>query len=429
MVTELVDKIESSFTRIREHPKFIIRNRVYKGGGEYGGGLVEVYNKFQKVKGRLGEIDPEIIKYNQETLQKIFGNIIETLELFNEFDMKGMEVDSAKKFITVASIEVDSLQEKLNEISMIDVSSIPTDDMKLQANLDLLRSKIEDNLSQIMKSYEWKSFIARNGTTLDGREKIDSWKDLIPSCIVLSSHLTNPENLALVSILSMHFRDSAARNLESIDMNLPLLRSIIRLLIRFEKGEIEDKQLTEDAFRKDVEHMINTKRLAWLGSIHRYYVISDDPSILLTFAKEFYIMSRDPKDQFQKTLTIVARSQKNDELDDITVKYANLASTVLSLRNRIEELGLVEILNLIEELESMTIFDTLDINDLYHPEKIDISHLINTVATQVEKLKDLALEIIQIEELKEDLFTMIQFTDFEANLSDPSELTAYFRRF
>ncbi len=174
MVTELVDKIESSFTRIREHPKFIIRNRVYKGGGEYGGGLEEVYNKFQKVKGRLGEIDPEIIKYNQETLHKIFGNIIETLELFNEFDMKGMEVDSAKKFITVASIEVDSLQEKLNEISMIDVSSIPTDDMKLQANLDLLRSKIEDNLSQIMKSYEWKSFIARNGTTLDGREKIDS---------------------------------------------------------------------------------------------------------------------------------------------------------------------------------------------------------------------------------------------------------------
>lgn len=429
MVRELVNKIEASFQRIKDHPKFIIRNRVYLGGGDYGEGLVRVHEKFTEIKRGISDIPALSMEYNMSSVKKILKNIEETLDLFNQFDIKGMEADSAKKFITVASIEVDTLGEKLKEIATIDVSSIPTSDMVEQEKIEHLRSKIEDNLNQITKSFEWKSYTAQNANSIEGREKITERSELIPKCLVLASKLSDSKNLSLVSILSMHYRDAAAKNLETIDLNLPLLSSICRIFNLYEEGKFNDDKLTAEAFRKDIEHMINTRRLAWLASIHHYYVISNDEKILMKFVEEFYNMSRDPKDQFQKTLTIVARSQKNQQLDDITVKYANLASTVLSLRGKIEELGLSELIHLIEEIESMTIFDTIDINDLYHPENIEISHLVNTVSQQVKKLKELAQKIILIDELKEDLFTMIQFTDFEAELQDPDDLLAYFRKF
>ena len=130
------------------------------------------------------------------------------------------------------------------------------------------------------------------------------------------------------------------------------------------------------------------------------------------------------------TMITIARTHKNEELEaklrSLSIGYANLASCLLCLVDDLEETGHNELATQILELNDIDPLDAIiDIQELYNPENIDINNLIKAITVRLENLQELAHNVLMFDDIKEQFFVIIQFTDLNSNLLDISELEDY----
>jgi methyl coenzyme M reductase subunit C-like uncharacterized protein (methanogenesis marker protein 7) len=227
----------------------------------------------------------------------------------------------------------------------------------------------------------------------------------------------------MLAQLSMIIRNGAAESIESIDLNLPLILSLIKIpnLLKEENQNSSIKDL-----RIDITHLLNIGRVPWLSSLHNSIVKTDTIKELKRFSEKLYELSRDPRKEFLWTMILVARANNSTELENASNSYSVLTSSLLTLTGKLEELGYSDFIDEINEVAEIKALDALaDISELYKPRNIDPTRLENAIRLKVKELIAISLDLIAIQEVRETLFQILQFTTIDGNLTTIEELGEY----
>ncbi|MCH8906158.1 MAG: hypothetical protein IH840_03630 [Candidatus Heimdallarchaeota archaeon] len=428
---QLYGLIAYLFEVLKSHEKFFIRERIYLGqGNHFGDGLKPVHEKYDRVMDKLMDIYALSLKENSSQIKESLESLHKTLQMFTNETITDLDRTEISKLVDISKIEVDEIESILSKTEKLDPETIESEEAKSANRVQELQEKIEDNLAQVKLSFEWKRNESVLKTTIDGREQLEAISDLLESIILRISDVGGIEFLELLASMATTIRDLAARSFESILTNVSLFNSIITLLSQSNRvifDQISDKNITPDGLKLDIEHKMNTGRISWLAIFHDEIMAEQrtDKS-LIKFVVKLDALSRDPREEFLWTMTSVARSNNNEELENVSAGYATLASSLLGLVNQLEDTGRIELANKIIEFNEITSLDAIeDIEELYKPKSIDFQHLIRAINSKLLDLKDLATQLILFDDLRDSLFQIIQFTDMDANIQDPAQLDQY----
>lgn len=426
-MAEVIDysSVEELFIQIAEHPSFVLRERVYYGGGKFGEGLAQIHLQFKDCLALMNAISEEKLHTGNGDLYEVKDSLENTLASILYIPDPSAESDEVVKLLDVLDLEMDQFIKTLIALKGVDLNKIETEEEKaLQARTDAL-AKIEDNYKQIPLSFAWKMEEANNGQSIQGKQLFTSYRVNLEELIVDVKDLSNIQVLETLGLISMQIRDKTAQSMSNLQYLLPMSSSIVRIfkILHESPSEIEN-------FRKDLEQLLNTKRLDWLASYHHFKLEQTYQDIsqkrLEEFQQALNLILHDPKEMFLQTMIMVARANHNENLITVSSNFAKLASIAMGLVSTLEELQLREIAEDIQNADSVNIFDTIDdLEQLYQPTKINDTYLTSALTNQLNKLIDTVKSTLQFDEVRDTMFTIVQFTDIDHSLLDPSGLEHY----
>ncbi len=432
-LNDLFRSISELFDFIKNHDKFIVRNRVYRGGGDFKQGLVSFHAKYQNIMQIFLEVPKQNLLILEGEIETILEKINDSLNLVSNIDLIISHKKQVVKYIDVVRVEILDLNILMHDALILDPSDMKSKEEIESEFLKELQLKAEDNLDQITKSFEWKRNQALLQTTLDGKELIAEHLINIEKAKKSIIKVINRHYLELLSNLANIIRNSAAKNFETIGLQLPLFITISNIFHENKEIKLRDhingSQFSPLDVKQDVERLLNTGRISWLTSLHTSIVEDpEDLGYITEFAETLLRLSSDPKEQFLWTMSYVARAQNSEELKEVSLAFAKLASSLLTLVNDLESAGkndlVSEVLNLndINPMESIS-----DIGELYQINKIDVNNLIRGIKARLRHLKNLTFQILTFEDLRSIFFTIVQFTDANAELTNIDDLEDYIR--
>lgn len=430
---DLIQTVRISFEDIRNHHKFLIRDRIYWGTGMFEGyGLSDVHNKFNTISIVLTNAPDNALINHEEGLSISLMNLLDTLRLIIHMDDLSPNTSVMIKYINVAIIELAELKKITHKIVKFDPKKLVDEEQKILQDLIKTREFIEDNIHQIQMSFAWKLSRA-NTKTIEDKEVFDRRLQNLRRVIDGIQNIFSSDSLQLLTQMAVLMRDQSARSIDTLDDSLFLMNTLIQVFSEDKLYHINgtSKTIVGEDVRNDVERLLNTGRDHWLKHLLNFIKdMTSESKLIQKFVEKLYILSRDPKEQFLWTMSYLSRSHSNDHLENISFHYASLASSLLSLTNTLEEKGLLDISNKIIELGDISALDAIDdISELYNPEKIDVEHLIKAIEKGLDELKEIACLITSFDDLAINLFTIIQFTDMDARLTGIDSLNDYINRF
>lgn len=419
--------IDSLFQEFATHEKYVIREKIYNGKNMKIG-LSLLHSRFTPLLTEISEIPIESMQYYASELGNYTKKLYDTLQVLYNFDSASSNMATVVKFLDVAQIEVDELSKLVAGVHFFDPSLIKSSEELQQEQINDIRLKIQDNLMQITKSFEWRMQESELSRSIEGREFLHQLTDAIAWNNSQVEQIMNLSYLNLLSLLATKIRDEAAKYFESLRLNLPLLTTFVHIYSLI--SDHPDTTISCEQLTDDVTHFVSTGGLALLTIIHSYLGDTDTrDKTRWKFAEKIYAISRDPKESFLLTMAIIGNANSNNTLLDLSEDYANLLSSLLGLSTKLEAKGQVTSVQKIEQLSQLNPLDAIqNLSELYHPEKIRPEHFIAALKKKIHDLQQLALELIQDHEIAETLLLMIQFTDFDAQLGSTADLTDYILR-
>ncbi len=431
---DLIQTVRISFEDIRNHDKYLIRERIYYGTGMFeGGGLLDIHNNFNSISIVLTNAPDISLVNHTKGLGISLKNLLDTLNLILHMDELSPNKSDMKKYISIAEIELDELKKITREIATFDPKSLISEEQRILKEIPEAREFIEDNIQQIQMSFAWK-LSRENIKTVEDKELFDQRLQGLKQVLDGIQQVSCLESLQLLTQIAFLTRDQAAKSIDKLDDSISLINLLVQIFIEEDKlyqingGPLQIK--AEDV-RKDVERLLNTGRDQWLKQFLNFIKdTSSESKLIQKFIENLYILSRDPKKQFLWTMSYLSRSQDSDYLEKISFHYASLASSLLSLTNTLDDKGLFDLTTKIVELGDISALDAIDdLAELYNPEKIDVKHLIKAIEKGLVEIKDIACLIISFDDLATNLFNIIQFTDMDVRLTGIDSLKDYINKF
>ena len=431
---DLIQTVRISFEDIRNHQKYLIRERIYKGTGMFeGSGLLDIHNNFNTISIVLTNASELSLVNYTEGVGISLKNLLDTLRLILHMDELSPNKSDMKKYISIAKIELDELKKITREVAKFDPSSLMSEEQRILREIPKIREIIEDNIKQIQMGFSWR-LSRENIRTIEDKELFDQRLQGLNDVTEGIQHVSCLESLQLLTQIAFLSRDQVAKSIDKLDDSISLINLLIQIFTEEDKlyqingGPLQIK--AEDV-RKDVERLLNTGRDQWLKQFLNFIKdTSSESKLIQKFVESLYIMSRDPKEQFLWTMSYLSRIQDNDYLENISFHYATLASSLLSLTNTLDDKGLFELSTKIVELGDISALDAIDdLSELYNPEKIDVNHLIKAIEKGLDEIKEIACLITTFDDLAINLFTIIQFTDMDVSLTGIESLNDYINKY
>ncbi len=432
MPSELTNQIEAVFSELENHNSYFIRKRVYMGeGGKFGNGLYPVHQKFKQIIARLKEVSDEQLKPNIELLDSVQIKLFDTIRLVAGINGMTDSTINIINYISLAEHEVDDLDKVVDKIENYNPTTDKSDpEISSMENIARLRGIVEDNLNQLPKSFQWKEA----EKTDEGKQLMNKRWQLMLEAKMQIQLLENEKALKTIGMCITKIRNLSGEDITMVENNIPFLISFIKLfqrdgeLIRSDPHNI--RILTVEDIRADLEHLINTNRISWIQILHETIVGDEIDNLdnIKKFAYKLYELSRDPKEEFLWTMTTVARANNNSALERVTVSFAVLASSLLSIVVPLENYGLYDYSKRIMKMDNLDVSDAItDLSELYKPHEINTSHLIRGLSKKLDKLREIALQVITFDDIAAELYSIIQITDFNHNMREIDDLEDYIR--
>lgn len=424
---EIIKEIENQFLRFQNHSAFIIRERLYKGSNVYGNGLQPVHEKIKEIVLQLSNtpVPEDYLEIKKDEFSNHVKKIMDTIQMLMFMVENEGDTNEILKLFTVIEMEIQELAEFFSRGFTFDPSTIKSAEDLTNQRIFELGLKIDDNFSQISSSNEWRLRKANFQT-----EQIIDFEELVQLIEQAKTHAlvnVSEDYLAILSLIAIKIRDTAAADLSKLKECLLFYITTSKILGEDLLFELEGKVISSKYVKDDIEHKINMKSLAWLVKVHNS-VTEEYPEekYPAKFATLLYKLSRDVREEFLWTMLRLAREQHNEELEDISIAYATLASMLLSVNNNLIEAGMDDLASAITQADEIKALDVIDdLAELYALDNLGTDKLVNAIRKQLDNLKLLAYQIIQMEDIRPTFQMIVQFTDMEANFSDGLSLEEY----
>lgn len=432
MELEFISRINIHFNQIRNHSNFMVRERVYKGGLYQTQGLASQHEQFLALKRRIEDypIPTLYLEHNASRLNKIVDDLVESIDIFVTIIEGGYSKIEIVKFLQVTKFELLELIKFVEEGYSFNESMIMSkEDLDKEKRQELL-AKIEDNFNQITSSYAWRELESKLSLTVVGEVRILKYKKIIEQTIELSLKITSIDYLLLMSIVAMKIRSQMAESPNRLTEYLEFFQALSKIFSEeAEKNfnySFNNQQLTSNDLKQDIEHKINTSKLNWLVSLYRFVAEEGEENLEQLFASKLFELSRDPKAEFLWTMIKIAKEQRNEELEVVSINYANMATNLLSMNYELKEKGYGELADSVRQIDEITALDAIsDIGELYNSKEVNLDHMINAIRKQLNNLKEYAYKISEIENLRDPFQKIISITDFDVKFSEEYTLENY----
>lgn len=427
---EIIKSIENEFLRYQNHSAFLIRERLYKGGSVYGNGLQPIHKMMSDLIQKVSDDPiPELYLENKkDEFATHTTKLSDTLQLLRFMVENEGNTDEILKLFSVIEMEIQDLDKFFSLGFTFDPSTVITDDDISNQRIFDLGLKIEDNFNQLSSSNEWR--LRKSTPQTDQPIDFDELEALITKAKDQALKNVSEDYLGILSIMAINIRDIAAADLSKLKNSLKFYITATIILGDDLSFESDGVTITSQYVKDDIEHKVNLKNLDWLVKIHNS-IIEEYPEEQYPkkFASLLYKLSRDAREEFLWTMLRLAREQQNIELEDISIAYATLASMLLSVNNNLIEAGLDDLASAITQADEIKALDVIDdLVDLYSMDNLGTEKLVGAIRKQLESLKILAFQIIQMEDIRPTFQMIVQFTDMEANFADGLTLEEYIRK-
>lgn len=345
-VEELLDRIESPF-----HEKFLLENQ----------------NEFENMSTELEEfleLVPYFVEKDNERINKLIRYLEEEISKLELFIDKGLNYDPS---VPIAVID------KIKEIHEL----------------------IDDNFYQLSRKHSIPVPYKRK--ILSSTENYEHY--LFGSCFRNSLLISDEDVLILMGVIITKIREKFFSSKQELYKYLNLYLTLTLIFSR--NDTVEKLGLDQNDVKQDVEHYINLNRLDWLVKLHQsFYEVNQGEELPINFAHQLYKLSRDSKEEFLWTMLRIAREQNNLDLEKVSVDFASLAATLLSLVHELKIHGLEDLAKAIKNVGTINALDAIDdLSELYRPEEINVEQLIKAMSRKLENLKEFSYQILQMDDL------------------------------
>ena len=430
-----IDLLLTKFENLEHHSNFYIRERIYKGNGDAHSGVVRLHQTLTDIKQNmmLDPVPDDFLVFNQEVIDKTLRKVDETLELLSNLDTSSLQKEDIGRYYSILDLEISEVINLIDSSHFFDINSIATDDQKEQEIRESLCEKLEDNITQILVSTGWRRFEEKISSS-PGTNMILAIREAgLRTAVDLMQKVQNLEFLQLLAILFTKTRSEAALNLEFLDSSIPFLHTICRIFSFTSENpfsaKVENNFFIADDVKVDLEHKVNTGKFLWLIKLHET-VLEDvsEEEILHVFAEKLYTLSRDRKQEFLWTMARIAREETNQEIEDLSIKLANLSTILISMVYDLKSLGYTELSSQIKNLSDISALDAVsDLVEIYQTGIPNIDHMITALKKQIEHQKEFAYKIMEITELQEVFEKIVKFTDMDFPFTDETTVEEYLK--
>lgn len=424
---EIIKEIEDQFLRFQNHSTFIVRERLYKGSNVYGDGLQAVHSKMTEIILQLSNnpVPEDYLEVKNDEFLNHVKKIDDSIQMLTFLVENDGGTNDILKLFAVIEMEIQELAEFFSQGFTFDRSTIKSAEDLSNQRIFELGLKIDDNFSQISSSNEWR--LRQANSQIEQTINFEKLVQLIEQAKIHALANVSEDYLAILSLIAIKIRDTAAADLSKLKDCLLFYITISKILGEDLSFEADGIVITSKYVKDDIEHKVNLKSLAWLVKVHNS-ITEEYPEEKYTakFSILLYKLSRDVREEFLWTMLRLAREQHNEELEDISIAYATLASMLLSVNNNLKEAGMDDLASAITQADEIKALDVIDdLAELYSLNNLGTDKLVNAIKKQLDNLKLLAYQIIQMEDIRPTFQMIVQFTDMEANFADGLTLEDY----
>lgn len=392
-VINYLNKIRQLLDDCKTSSNFFIRERLYKGKPREYIGLKHYHNLIIEFLQELNDnpIDNAFLFEKSSEFKEITSNITKSLDLLPYLVEKDKDKDNINKILHHFESDLFRFIEFIDNVRNYDHTKI-IDPHYLE--IKELHEKIEDNINQLSR---------KRSTTIASTVKPNTYDNLeqyyLMSSLRKCLKIEDVEYLTLMALIIAKIREVNFRDKNEFYNYLNFYLTLSKL---FSQERMKIGSLTKNDVKQDVEHYINLNRLNWLVKLHNsideYY---HDKELVINFVQKLYLLARDPKEEFLWTMLTIARGGDNKLLEKISVDYAILAATLLSLTYDLRMYGMTDLTNAIKNISSISAIDAIDdLVELYQPNEVQVEQLIKAMTKKLQNLKEFAYQIIQMEDLK-----------------------------
>jgi hypothetical protein len=396
------------------HHSYLIREKIYPGSD----GLVNATQDLEIVVDEYAKIQPDVLGFHKQSLQKYQKDIEESIELILGYSQFNLSSDELIKYSFYIQSKVKDLLKfiiNLQEQTDQDIEKIELDTK--EDEFERLKFKFEDNIDQILKSFSWKEYETKILATQDENKFIEFTNLLkkFNSSKLLGSQIPNKDYLDVLARLTIGIRDIVAENFEAVFTLIPLVEALSKIFDRDEDIQIDINRpkIPVEYIKQTINHFIGISKIPWLSSFFGTILedISPEKEDILheIFADRLYQTTKDPREYFLWTMSYYSRIQDDKDLIQLSYKVANLTGTLLTIVDRLEELKQSSMAASIISLDKISYEDAVsDLSEIYEMQRNWVVLMKQALNSKLDRLKQLLIQIVHFDEIAEDVLLMMQ---------------------
>lgn len=435
MTKELIRNLENVFSNLENHNTYFIRNRIYLGGGSFGTGVRPIHLRYKELIIDLKKISNENIDMNKEKLDASLLKITDTIRFLGNVEGLSDSKEDIIKFIEIGTFEVEELSKVLDTIRSFDPTQIADPERLMDEKIQESQQLIEDNLNQLTKSYEWKNSETELSMSIEGKEVIQRRKGMMERAKEGLNLINNVEILSTLSVLVQMIRNTVATDVNTLDYNLPMFISFIKLfrdenlMIKTHSYTIRKDHLSIDDIRLDLDSLLIANKLPIIATIHDNMVNNEEDESINKFAAKLNEIFRDSEEEFNQVMGRIVQIKDDTHLFKLFKGYLLISKSLKTLVPELNKLGLSDMSRKINELKDIKSVDVIpNLQDLYHLDSFDVDNCNKILSTKIRDLKQLAIQLTNFDDVAASLFSIVQFTDLNAQMLDVESLNDYINK-
>lgn len=407
-----LENLEYQLNLIEEHNSYLIRVKLYQKTGMYQS--KELLRKILAISNQLDEL---ILDYHLSSLKSYYIEIMECINIILCYEEYNLDLDELERYAILIRELLEDFHDFILNVdgqSLEDIQEIEI--LSEEREFEKIRHSYEDNIDQILKSFAWKEYEAKILQS-ENEEEFNQFSHLLSqfnSAKITGSHLKNREDLETLARLSASIKDLLGLNFESVFDYIPLLDSLCRLFTNNSDPITGEEVVPIRYLRESIDHLVNTSRVEWLGNFY-HSIREDTPQTEedrthIIFAKRFYKVTSDPREDFLWTMNYYSRLTDDKKIVNLSYKVANLTSMVLTIVDHLRNLEQTSLAESIINLEEISYKDAIsDLSEIYHMQNNWEELMKNALNSKLSTLKDIILQITQFNEIADEVMTMFQF--------------------
>lgn len=432
MTKELIRNLENVFSNLENHNTYFIRNRIYLGGGNFGTGVRPIHLRYKELIIEIKNLPKENIEMNKEKLDASLLKITDTIRYLENVEGLSDNKEDILKFIEIGTYEVEELSKVLEIIRSFDHTQVADPERIKKEKIQESQQLIEDNLNQLTKSYEWKNSETNLSTSIEGKEIVSRRKELMERAKEGLNQINNIDILSTLSVMVQMIRNSVATDVNTLDYNLPMFISFIKLfrnenlMIKTHSYTIRKDHLSIEDIRLDLDGLLIANKLSIIATIHDNMVVKGEDESINKFAAKLYEIFRDSEEEFNQVLGRIVGMKNDAILSKMFEGYILITKSLKTLVPELDKLGLSDMSRKINELINIKSVDIVpNLQDLYHLHSFDLEKCKDILLTKINDLKQLAHQLTNFDDVAASLFSIVQFTDLKAQMLDVNSLEDY----